>query len=108
MNLSARQIELLEYFIKIEHFTDHDAAEGITKQLISEKSTNNLSDKQIKVFEDKIEPLFYPACEGVMGWEDHDTCNGTGEVDEESLLISYEEDSMLCQFCRFDREKMKE
>lgn len=102
MNL--KEIEVLEYIInntdKLDH---HAAAKRITKKIISEKSLENLSKDQEKIFNEVILPLLEPPCEGVMGWVDHDTCSGGGTVDIESLLQSYREDQMLCQLCRYDK-----
>jgi hypothetical protein len=44
----------------------------------------------------------------VMGMDDdgHDTCVHGGIIDDESLLLCYQEDEFMCQNCRFDSERM--
>ena len=99
-------LEILKFLIEGEYFEDHSAALGIAKKILAESTIKNLSEKQNDVYQKEIEPFFSPRCVGVMGWDDHDTCNGDGIVDEDSLLISYLEDDMVCQTCRYDRDKI--
>lgn len=108
MDITPEQIEVLEFIItNTEHLENHQAAIGIAKQVIAEQTLGNLSKKQKKVYQDVINPLFHPYCEGVMGWGDQDSCDGNGKVDFESLLESYEDDTMLCEICRSRRHQLE-
>ncbi len=107
-------LEVLQYVIENEHEnlvaavdnsgSSLNAAIGVAKLLIANKGdTSVLKGKQIYVFEKCIKPIFEIACNGIYG---DDTCTGNGFIDEESLLISYQEDEFLCQHCRFDSERI--
>lgn len=86
---------------------------GIVKKLIgNDGDLSQLSSKQIFHYNNVIKPLIERVpCSGVMGFVQtengkwHDTCNGDGVIDEESLFISYQEDDFKCQICRFDSDK---
>lgn len=82
-----------------------DAAIGVAKLLLANNGdTSILKGKQIYVYEKCIEPLFHISCEGIYG---EGTCTGDGMVHEDSLLLCYQEDSFLCQHCRFDRDRIE-
>ncbi|EGQ8490968.1 hypothetical protein GTP20_23820 [Vibrio alginolyticus] len=72
-----------------------------------------LTEAQVYHYEKSMRPLIENVpCDGVLGIIENDdgeyvdTCNGNGYIDEESLLISYQEDDFKCQICRFDAERM--
>ena len=106
-------LEVLEFVLESEHElfdqlvdqsrTTMSAATGVAKKLIGNGGNlEELSDKQFYVYEKCIEPLFTVPCSGVYG---EGTCTGNEYVDDESLLMSYQEDHFLCQHCRFDSER---
>jgi hypothetical protein len=77
------------------------------------KTLEELTDAQMYHFEKTMRPLIENVpCDGVLGIIENDdgeyvdTCNGNGYIDEESLLISYQEDDFKCQICRFDADRM--
>jgi len=84
--------------------TSFDAAVGVGKLLLAHNGDPSvLMGNQVYIYEKCILPLFKVACHGVFGEE---TCTGNGFVDDESLLLSYQEDEFLCQHCRFDSERI--
>lgn len=86
-----------------ESNTSLDAAIGVARKLIAEDGDLSvLSEKQLYVYRSCLEPLFSVPCDGLYG---DDTCIGNGWIDDESLLMSYEDDEFLCQHCRYDSEK---
>jgi len=107
-------LEVLQFVVDTEH--EHlkdavsgtgsslEAALGVAQFLLANKGdTSLLKGKQNYVYEKCIEPIFHVACDGIYG---DDTCTGSGEVDEESLLTSYQEDEFLCQHCRYDADRI--
>jgi len=107
-------LDVLKYVIDNEHEhleelvvesnTSLGAAVGVGKILLANNGdTSVLKGNQVYVYEKCIEPLFKVACHGIYGEE---TCAGNGFVDDESLLMSYQEDEFLCQHCRFDSERI--
>lgn len=112
------RVDVLDYIVKNEpnHIEDlaagsgHDpsAAVGVAKLLIGNGGNETaLSGRQRFYWEKHLKPLLYEVpCEGGMNDPDSDTCSGNGYVDDESLLLSYQEGEFVCQLCRFDREKM--
>ncbi|MBG0581740.1 hypothetical protein I4O65_18705 [Enterobacter kobei] len=82
---------------------DSDATFAVIKILIANDGNEAaLSDKQKFHLKTFIEPLIYGVrCSGIYG---EDTCTGDGFVDDESLLMSYQEDDFMCQHCRYDAE----
>jgi hypothetical protein len=107
-------IKVLQYVIDYEHEhlldavagsrTSLEVATGVAKLLIANNGDPTvLKGKQLDVYEECIKPVFIVACSGING---DDTCSGTGWVDGESLLISYQEDEFLCQHCRFDAQRI--
>ncbi|MCG9640815.1 hypothetical protein L1D22_13050 [Vibrio sp. Isolate34] len=93
---------------------DESTSIGIGHKLIANGGDlNELSSKQMYHYEQVLQPLLENvSCDGVMGMMETDdgdwvdTCNGDGVVDDESLLISYQEDDFKCQICRYDAENM--
>lgn len=76
-----------------------------------ELSIDELTEAQMYHYNQTMRPLIERvSCDGVLGMIENengeyiDTCNGDGYIDEESLLISYQEDDFKCQICRFDIE----
>ena len=76
------------------------------------KTLEELTEAQMYHYEKAMRPLIENVpCEGVLGIIENDdgeyvdTCNGNGYVDEESLLISYQEGDFKCQTCRLDAER---
>lgn len=107
-------LEVLQFVIDTEH--EHlieavsgtgsslEATHGIAQLLLANNGdTSILKGKQNYVYEKCIEPIFHVACDGIYG---DDTCTGNGVLDEESLLMSYQEDEFLCQHCRFDADRI--
>ena len=88
------------------------ASFGIAKKVLSEKGDiKNLSPKQKFIFDKCVRPLIEAVpCDGVMGMNDDglDTCTHGGVIDDESLLLCYQEDEFMCQNCRYDFEKMQQ
>lgn len=82
---------------------DSDATFAVIKILIANDGNEDaLSDKQKFHLKTFVEPLIYGVrCSGIYGG---DTCTGDGFVDDESLLMSYQEDDFKCQLCRYDAE----
>lgn len=72
---------------------------------------SSLKGKQNYHYEKVIEPLFFRECEGPVGLMPDDegnfvsSCVHTKYIDEESLLLSYEEEDFKCQNCRYDTQK---
>ncbi|HHO3538561.1 TPA: hypothetical protein ACRRGA_000214 [Klebsiella pneumoniae] len=83
---------------------DSEATFAVMRILIAEDGNEEvLSDKQKYHLQTFIEPLIYRVpCSGIYG---EDSCTGDGFVDDESLLISYQEDDFKCQHCRYDSER---
>lgn len=83
---------------------DSDATFAVIRILIAEEGNEEaLTDRQKFHLKTFIEPLIYGVrCSGIYG---EDTCTGDGYVDDESLLLSYQEDDFKCQLCRFDAER---
>jgi hypothetical protein len=98
--------DLIEIKLRDTSF-DHAATIGVARVIIhNDGDISLLSDKQKFHYESFIKPLLEEVqCEGVFG---KNTCTGNGFVDDESLLISYQEDEFLCQHCRYDREKIEQ
>ncbi len=108
-------IEVLQYVIDNENTrlsdavsesgTTMEAAIDVAKVLLANNGDASvLKEKQNYVNEKCIEPLFKIPCEGIYG---EGTCTGDGMVDEESLLLCYQEDRFLCQHCRYDAERIE-
>lgn len=85
---------------------DYSIALGVAKFIIhNDGNISILSDKQKFYYEKFIKPLLEDVqCEGVFG---ENTCTGNRLVDDESLLISYMDGEFLCQFCRYDRDRIE-
>jgi hypothetical protein len=107
-------LDILQFVIDNEHEhlvdavsssgSSMEAAIGVAKLLLANNGDRSvLKGKQVYVYKKCIEPIFHVACEGIYG---DDTCTGDGMMDEESLLMSYQEDRFLCQHCRFDAERI--
>jgi hypothetical protein len=88
---------------------DPKAAIGIAAKVLGEKTDSDLSEKQKFVFDRCIRPLIEAVpCDGVFGMDEegHDTCPHGGIIDDESLLLCYQEDEFMCQNCRYDSERI--
>lgn len=88
---------------------DPDAAVGVGKLLLGNGGNiDALSKNQRFYYDNYIKSLLEDVpCDGILGDPEFDSCTGTGDVDDESLLLSYQEDRFLCQHCRFDLENKK-
>jgi hypothetical protein len=105
-------LELLGYLLndgvhhieELVNITKYDLtpATGVGAILLAnEGDIEKLSPKQKFYYEKFIKPLIENVpCEGIYG---PGTCTGTDFVDDESLLISYQEENFLCQHCRYDQ-----
>ncbi|HAU1710019.1 TPA: hypothetical protein JBI81_00925 [Legionella pneumophila] len=105
------QLEVLKYLIENDYLSHNEAAQGICRKIIGEKSFDTLSPAQERVYEEEIWPLLNPRCIGVVQNDeeyDDDTCVSGGTVDVASLLESYMDGEMLCQHCRHIRMKHNE
>lgn len=92
-------VEALEALLENER-VENPASEGISKKIISDRSVENLSEKQLSVFENYIQPLLEPECEGHCG-------SNINMFDLPNALLSeFEEGGLYCQHCIFDRQKM--
>ncbi|UYF57253.1 hypothetical protein M2R49_08895 [Citrobacter amalonaticus] len=82
---------------------DSNATFAVIRILIAQNGNEEvLSERQKFHLREFIEPLIYGVpCTGNFG---EDTCTGNGFVDDESLLMSYQEDDFKCQLCRYDAE----
>lgn len=110
--------DVLEYLVHEEperieeqlQDTKHEpaAALGVAKVLLAnESNVELLSVKQRFYWDEYLRPLLEEVpCEGVMNDPEQVTCSGNGLVDQDSLLMSYQEAEFLCQHCRYDRGKM--
>ncbi|EGQ7763271.1 TPA: hypothetical protein ACVOZB_004686 [Vibrio diabolicus] len=116
-------LEVLQFLLDNERIIEESAADagldesisiGIGRKLIAnDGDLEELSSKQMYHYQQVLQPLLENvSCDGVMGMMETDdgdwvdTCNGDGVIDDESLLISYQEDDFKCQICRYDAEKM--
>jgi hypothetical protein len=91
-------ISVLKYLLKCDMIKD-DRAQGVTRQIIGEKTLDNLTSKQIFRYEQDVLSLVKVACDG--------HCDG--EIDIEDLENAYMRDLELggvyCQHCTYDIEK---
>ncbi len=80
---------------------DNEVSVGISKRIISERSVEGLSSKQLNVFEKYIKPFIEPECEGY--------CGGKIDISEvpNALNNEFEEGGLYCQSCIHDRQKLK-
>lgn len=96
------------YIEELVGHTQYDSAStlGVAKLLLGNGgNAEALTGPQRFHYTRFIRPLLEDVpCSGVM--DDPDTCTGNGLVDDESLLMSYQEGTFLCQHCRYDRDKM--
>lgn len=116
-------LEVIEFLLDNESYINEQAeSKGlkpevslvIAKILLDNKGDlTSLKGRQSIHYERVIKPLLEDVeCVGPIGLiEDEDgnfvsSCVNGARVDEDSLLISYQEDDFLCQICRFDQEKM--
>lgn len=86
----------------------HQSALGVGRLLIGNGGhLDNLTPKQLYTYETYLQPLMENVpCDGMLG--DAESCNGNGVIDEEELLLCYQEDEMRCQICRYDADKWGE
>ncbi|HHX8536176.1 TPA: hypothetical protein ACVO0U_003060 [Vibrio alginolyticus] len=117
-------LEVLQYLVDdAPHYLEENAQArnldvgasiGIARRLLgNDGDITELSPAQLYHYDNVIKPLIENvSCDGVLGeMEDDDgnwfsTCNGDGSIDDESLLMSYQEEDFKCQICRFDAERM--
>ena len=85
---------------------DAKAALGVAAFLLAHNGEiERLSPNQRFYWDKYIKPFLQDVpCEGVLG--DSGACSGNGRIDNESLLLSYQDHKFLCQLCRYDREKI--
>ena len=115
-------LEVLEHLIDNESYiTEQADSVGaksevslvIAKILLDNKGDiSSLKGNQIFHYERVIKPLFENVeCVGPIGLVENgdggfdSSCVNGARVDEESLLVSYQDEDFLCQICRFDNEK---
>lgn len=110
-------IQLLRYLVndaeeRIDELTPNEqtqqAALGVGRQLIGNGGQlDNLTPNQRHTYESYLQPLMEDvSCGGMLG--DQESCNGNGVIDQEDLLLCYQEDEMRCQICRYDAAKWGE
>ncbi|MES9844596.1 MAG: hypothetical protein ABW131_08110 [Candidatus Sedimenticola sp. 6PFRAG5] len=94
-------VEALGALLEAEKI-EHEASIGISKKIIADRSVEQLSTKQLAVFEHHINPLLEPDCEG--------HCNGKIDISDISNAIAheFEEGGLYCQHCIYDNQKMRE
>lgn len=106
--------EKIEKLAEENNVKNVDASLRLAELLVRGKiAFEDLTKPQEYHYENAMRPLIENIpCNGVLGIIENgdgeyvETCNGNGYVDEESLLISYQEDDFKCQICRFDNERM--
>jgi len=78
------------------------ASQGISKKIISDRSIDHLSSKQLNVYETYINPLLTQDCQG--------HCDGIIEMSDlpNAIYSEFENGSLLCQHCIYDNQRMKE
>ncbi|WP_143006746.1 hypothetical protein [Aquimonas voraii] len=89
---------------------DSRATIGVAKILAANGGkTSSLSAAQLYHYETFLKPLLHVYCEGPVGFVGPDSeassCVGSGVIDDETLLLCYQEDDFLCQSCRHDRSR---
>lgn len=110
-------IQLLRYLVndaeeRIDELTPNDQAQqaalGVGRQLIGDGGQlGNLTQNQRYTYESYLRPLMEDVpCDGMLG--DQESCTGNGVIDQEDLLLCYQQDEMRCQICRYDAEKWDE
>ncbi len=93
-------INALSALIKNEQI-QHDVSLGISKRIVADRSIEQLSQKQIDVFEKHIDPLLTPKC------EKHD-CNA--EISTRDLpsayLNEFEFGGLYCDDCQYEEMRI--
>lgn len=94
-NLVAALQVLLDYEI-----INNPTSKGISKKIISDRSVDELSPKQLEVFDNYIHQVLEPSCEG--------HCNGEIDILDlpNAYLSEFEEGGLYCQHCIYDRQKL--
>ena len=81
----------------------HDISLGITKKIIADGKIDNLSAKQLEVYDQHIEPLLNPQCENI-------DCGGT--ISHRDLPAAYQEQfevgKLLCEECLYAEMKIRD
>lgn len=94
--------EVLEILLETEQIS-HDASMGIAKKIIADGNTKGLSQKQLKVFNDYIQPLIIGVkCES-------DCCNNVINMLylKDAYDNQYEFGGLYCPDCSLDISKLK-
>lgn len=93
-------ISVLQYLLESERIED-DRAQGVARQIIGERSLNNLTDKQIYRYKQDVLHLIEVYCEG--------HCEGMVDINdlENAYLREMELGGVYCQHCMHDVENQK-
>lgn len=109
MSMTKRMIELeekaqelvgaLEAVLNDERL-EHEAAVGIAKKIIADRSLDKLSEAQMGVFERHIKPAMTIACEGHCG-------ENISWSDLPSSLANEMDYGLVCSHCAHDMERQR-
>lgn len=89
--------------ILLEHDRiDNAVSAGIARKIIADRSVDELSDRQLEVFDKYIQPLIEPPCDG--------HCGGNIDIADlpNAILSEFEEGGLYCQHCIYDNQKMRD
>ena len=91
-------LEALQYLLESDMIED-EKAKGITRQIIGEGTLDNLTDKQVYLYEQIVLPLIEVKCDG--------HCDGIIDIEdfENAHLREIELGGLYCQHCMYDIEK---
>jgi hypothetical protein len=80
----------------------HAVSLGITKKIIADGKIDNLSPKQLKIYDQYIEPLLNPNCENI-------DCGG--KISHRDLPAAYQQQfevgKLLCEECLYAEMKIR-
>ena len=81
---------------------ESDVSKGIAKKVVTDRHIDGLSDKQLNVFRQYIQPLLEPECEGF--------CGGVIDIFDlpSALGLEVEEGGLYCQHCIHDNRRIRE
>ena len=81
---------------------EHKASLGISKQIVADRSIDNLSQKQIQVFQKHIEPLLTPSCE-------RDECIEKISIRDlpDAYLNAFDFGGLFCGDCQYEEGRIQ-
>ena len=92
-------LSVLRYLLECDMIQD-DRAQGITRQIIGERTLDNLSDRQIYRYNQDVLPLIERDCDG--------HCEAKIDIEdlENAYMREMELGGVYCQHCMYDIESM--